>query len=116
MPRSDVWVKETLSRANAYARAGASGVFVLGALSAATISMLVDTIELPLNVAFGHGTLSVGDLARAGASRVSAGSAIAEAAYSVASDWAAQMIGTPGAVVSAPPTLGWAAINEVVRD
>lgn len=115
-PGSDAWAEETLTRATAYARAGASGVFVLGAQSAATISMLVDAIELPLNVAFGPGTLSVGDLARAGASRVSAGSAIAEAAYSVAGDWAAQMFGAPGAVVSVPPTLGWAAINEVVRD
>lgn len=113
---SDGWVDETVARASSYARAGASGIFVLGALRAETITRLVNATTLPLNVAFGPGTLSISELARAGASRVSAGSSIAEAAYSVAQHWATAMFDTPDAVVSSPPALGWGALNGLVRD
>ena len=113
---SDVWMEETVARAAAYARAGASGIFVLGALRADTITALVNATTLPLNVAFGPGTLSVSELATAGASRISAGSSIAEAAYSVAQQWASAMFETPDAALSSPPALGWAALNGLVHD
>ncbi len=115
-PGSDDWLEETMKRATAYASAGASGILVLGALSTDTISALVNTITLPVNVAFGPGTLPIGDLARAGASRVSAGSAIAEAAYSVAQEWASTMFNLPEATISTPPGLGWTALNRTIRD
>lgn len=115
-PGGDDWMAETLSRAAVYANAGASGIFVLGGLSAATVRALVGATTLPVNVAFGPGTLSIGELARAGASRVSAGSAIAEAAYSVAHDWASTMFSAPESVAPSSPALGWAALNQVVRD
>ncbi|CAH0227203.1 2-methylisocitrate lyase [Microbacterium oxydans] len=109
------WTEETVERAEAYARAGASGFFVLGALRADTIATLARATPLPLNVAFGPGTLSISELALAGASRISAGSSIAEAAYSVAQQWASAMFETPDAVVSSPPILGWAALNSLVH-
>lgn len=112
----DRWFDETVTRAAAYERAGASGIFVLGALRVDTIERLTDATTLPLNVAFGPGTLSIGELARAGASRISAGSSIAEAAYSLAQQWATAMLGTPDAAPTSPPTLGWAALNELIRD
>ncbi|MDN4641766.1 isocitrate lyase/phosphoenolpyruvate mutase family protein [Agreia sp. PsM10] len=113
---TDDWFEETVTRATSYARSGASGIFVLGALSADTITRLADATSLPLNVAFGPGTLSISELSRAGARRISAGSSIAEAAYSVAQHWASAMLETPDTVVSSPPALGWAALNGLVRD
>ena len=110
------WVEETVTRAATYARAGATGIFVLGALRADTVTELVNATTLPLNVAFGPGTLSISELAGAGVSRISAGSSIAEAAYSVAQHWASTMFDNPDAIVASPPTLGWGALNGLVRD
>ncbi|WP_285026958.1 isocitrate lyase/phosphoenolpyruvate mutase family protein [Plantibacter sp. ME-Dv--P-122b] len=112
----DRWFEETVTRAEAYERAGASGIFVLGALRADTIERLADATTLPLNVALGPGTLSISGLAGAGASRISAGSSIAEAAYSLAQQWATAMLETPDAAPASPPTLGWAALNQLLRD
>lgn len=112
----DDWFDETVTRAATYARAGASGIFVLGALSADTIERLADATTLPVNVAFGPGTLSISELAKAGASRISAGSSIAEAAYSLAHQWAASMLDSPDATPAQPPALGWAAMNGLIRD
>lgn len=113
---SDDWFEETVTRARSYALSGASGIFVLGPLAADTITRLADAATLPLNVAYGPGTLSIGELSRAGARRISAGSSIAEAAYSVAQHWASAMLETPEARVTSPPALGWAALNGLVRD
>lgn len=112
---SDEWMEETLRRATSYAQAGASGFFVLGALRADTIASLATAMKLPLNVAYGPGTLSVRELAQAGASRVSAGSSIAEAAYSVAQQWATGMFETPETAIPSPPALSWAALNGLIH-
>ncbi|MFJ8658287.1 isocitrate lyase/phosphoenolpyruvate mutase family protein [Streptomyces sp. NPDC093795] len=86
------WLAETLLRARAYAAAGADGIFVLGALDAATVGRLVAEAPLPVNVAVGPDTLSVSELAAAGAARVSAGSSIAEAAYGLAGRAARELL------------------------
>ncbi|MGW4893192.1 isocitrate lyase/PEP mutase family protein [Kitasatospora sp. NPDC004240] len=78
------WLDETLTRARAYATAGADGIFVLGTPDAETVSTLVGSQPLPVNVLTGPGTLPVSELAQAGAARISAGSSIAEAAYGLA--------------------------------
>lgn len=75
------WLEETLTRAGAYAAAGADGIFVLGPLDIPTARTLTGSLSLPLNVLVGPGAPSVSELADAGVARVSAGSAIAEAAY-----------------------------------
>ena len=84
--------EDTLSRAVAYAAAGADGIFVLGALDAGTVERLVAGSPLPVNVAVGPGTLSVAELAAAGVARVSAVSSIAEAAYGLAGRAARELL------------------------
>lgn len=92
------WLKETVERALAYAAAGADGVFVLGALSAETVAAVVRAVPVPVNVSVGPGTLPVAALAAAGASRISAGASIAEAAYGLAARAARELLeqGTAG--------------------
>jgi 2-methylisocitrate lyase-like PEP mutase family enzyme len=77
----EAWLLETLTRARAYADAGADGVFVLGALDSARVCSLVAGVDAPVNVLTGPGHLSVAELASLGVARVSAGSSIAEASY-----------------------------------
>ncbi|GHI87622.1 isocitrate lyase/PEP mutase family protein [Streptomyces xanthophaeus] len=74
---------ETLARAAAYLRAGATGIFVPGVTDPATVAELAKGIDAPLNVLVGPGAPSVGELGALGVSRVSLGSWVAEAAYAV---------------------------------
>lgn len=76
--------EETVARAEAYAGAGADGIFVPGVTDAETISRLSAAIRLPLNVLAGPGALPPSELARLGVARVSLGSSIASAAYGLA--------------------------------
>ena len=75
---------ETLRRAEAYAAAGADGIFVPGVLDPAVLRKLAEAIPRPLNVLAGPGAPAVGELAALGVRRVSVGTAIAEAAYGTA--------------------------------
>ncbi|MEV0200698.1 isocitrate lyase/phosphoenolpyruvate mutase family protein [Nonomuraea sp. NPDC050691] len=86
------WLDETLSRAHAYATAGADGIFVLGTPDAETVSTLVGSQPLPVNVLAGPGALPVSELAEAGAARISAGSSIAEAAYGLVHQAARELL------------------------
>lgn len=70
---------DALDRAKRYLDAGASGVFVPGALDDRTIAALADGIPAPLNVLAQPGR-SVGELARLGVARVSTGSLLFRAA------------------------------------
>lgn len=88
----EAWLKETVTRATAYAEAGADGVFVLGVHSAEAVTALADAVAVPVNVAIGPGTPSVADCAAAGAARISAGSSIAEAAYALAARAARELL------------------------
>ncbi|VTR75354.1 isocitrate lyase/PEP mutase family protein [Cellulomonas hominis] len=104
------WLAATLDRARAYVDAGADGVFVLGALDAATVAALAEGVTVPLNVAVGPGTLPVAELAAAGAARVSAGSALAEAAYGVAARAARELL-VHGTTESLADPVDYAAFN-----
>lgn len=77
-------VDETVERATAYLAAGADGIFVPGAVDPDAIAELVERIAAPVNVMAGPGAPSVPELARLGVARVSLGSAVAQAAYTVA--------------------------------
>jgi 2-methylisocitrate lyase-like PEP mutase family enzyme len=88
--RCDVWLKglakgrevdETLLRARDYAAAGADGLFAAGVTAAADIEALVGGQPLPLNVMARPGMPGLDELQRLGVRRISAGSAIAEAAW-----------------------------------
>lgn len=88
--RCDVWLKrlapgreveETLARARDYAAAGADGLFAAGATVEADIAALVAGQPLPLNVMARPAMPGLEALQRLGVRRLSAGSAIAEAAW-----------------------------------
>lgn len=88
--RCDVWlrnlapgraVEEVLMRARDYAAAGADGLFAAGVAAAADIEALVGGQPLPLNVMARPALPGLDALQRLGVRRISAGSAIAEAAW-----------------------------------
>lgn len=88
--RCDVWlrnlapgraVQETLLRARDYAAAGADGLFAAGVTAVDDIAALVAGQPLPLNVMARPVMPGLDELRRLGVRRVSAGSAIAEAAW-----------------------------------
>lgn len=74
----------TVARAEAYAEAGADGIFVPGVTDAATITALVQAIRLPLNALAGPGAPAPSELERLGVARISLGSSVASAAYGLA--------------------------------
>jgi len=78
---SDRMVEVTIERARLYREAGCDGVFTPGAADPAVLRTLVQAIPLPLNVMVFAGVPSPAELRELGVRRVSAGSAIAQAAY-----------------------------------
>ncbi len=96
---------ETLSRAAAYLRAGASGIFVPGVIDQDTVAELAKGIDAPVNILLGPGAPSVSAFGALGVSRVSLGSWVAEAAYAVVRRAAEELIsdGTYGALAHSLP-------------
>ncbi|MFG3342865.1 isocitrate lyase/phosphoenolpyruvate mutase family protein [Glycomyces sp. NPDC048151] len=74
----------TVARAEAYAQAGADGIFVPGVTDPDVIAALVRAIRLPLNVMAGPGALAPSELERLGVARISLGPGLATAAYELA--------------------------------
>ena len=83
---------DVLARVAAYARAGADCLFVPGLVDLAAIAALVQASPLPVNVMAWPGAPTVAEFAAAGVRRVSVGTAVAQAAYSVAHRAAAEML------------------------
>ncbi|MFJ4778610.1 isocitrate lyase/phosphoenolpyruvate mutase family protein [Streptomyces sp. NPDC088762] len=96
---------ETLDRAAAYLRAGATGVFVPGVTDPATIAELAKGIDAPLNILVGPGAPTVAELGALGVARVSLGSWVAEAAYAVVRRATEELLsgGTYGSLADALP-------------
>jgi 2-methylisocitrate lyase-like PEP mutase family enzyme len=84
---------ETVERAGRYREAGCDGVFVPALVDPDTIRSLVAAIALPLNVMVRPNLPPVAELRKLGVARVSAGSAIAQAAYGIARRGATQFLG-----------------------
>ncbi|MFC4021947.1 isocitrate lyase/phosphoenolpyruvate mutase family protein [Micromonospora sp. GCM10011542] len=105
---------ETVARASAYLSAGADGVFVPGVVDPATIRKLVDAIPAPLNVLAGPGAPPVPELARLGVARVSLGSSVAEAAYTVARRAADEAFGA-GTYDALADALDYGTLNTLMR-
>ncbi len=101
---------DVLARSSGYAEAGADGLFVPGLTALPAITELARSSPLPVNIMAGPGAPPVGELAAAGVRRVSVGTAIAQAAYTVARDAAAELLagGSYGGLEAA---LGFGAIN-----
>ncbi|MBV8036231.1 isocitrate lyase/phosphoenolpyruvate mutase family protein [Roseateles sp.] len=103
--RCDVYLKnlapgrsadEVLRRARAYAAAGADGLFAAGATAVADIQALVAGQPLPLNLLARPALPGPDELQRLGVRRLSAGSAIAEAAWGRAQRAAAGFLAQGG--------------------
>ncbi|WP_326588208.1 isocitrate lyase/PEP mutase family protein [Streptomyces sp. NBC_01294] len=96
---------ETLTRAVAYLRAGATGIFVPGVLDPDTVAELAKGIDAPLNILLGPDAPSVSAFGALGVSRVSLGSWVAEAAYAVVRRAAEELIsaGSYGALAHSLP-------------
>jgi 2-methylisocitrate lyase-like PEP mutase family enzyme len=85
-------LEETIARARQYLDAGADGIFVPGVVEPDTIRELVSRIDAPLNIMAGPGAPSVPELAGLGVRRVSVGTALPVAAYSVAAEAAREIL------------------------
>lgn len=80
------------SRAKAYAAAGADCLFVPGLLDLAELATLVVVAPLPVNAMAGPGGPSIEELAAAGVRRISVGSGVAQAAYTMAQRAASELL------------------------
>jgi 2-methylisocitrate lyase-like PEP mutase family enzyme len=100
--RTDVYLRQVgepagrlddvLARAEAYASAGADVLFVPGLLDLDTLATIVASTPLPINAMAGAGAPTVAQLSEIGVRRVSVGTAIAQAAYTVAQRAAEELL------------------------
>jgi 2-methylisocitrate lyase-like PEP mutase family enzyme len=79
-------VRETISRATRYARAGADGVFVPELKESEAIRSVASAVALPLNLMAVPGLPPAADLYALGVRRLSAGASLAKLAYGTALD------------------------------
>ncbi|PWR14274.1 isocitrate lyase/phosphoenolpyruvate mutase family protein [Micromonospora acroterricola] len=89
--RTDTWwlgvadpLPQTLTRARAYVAAGADGIFVPGIVDLATLRVLAERVDAPLNALYQPGGPTLDELGRAGVARVSTGSLLFRAALAAA--------------------------------
>jgi 2-methylisocitrate lyase-like PEP mutase family enzyme len=101
---------DVMARCRAYADAGADGLFVPGLLDLEIIAELAAASPLPVNVMAGPGAPPVADFAAAGVRRVSVGTAIAQASYTLAERAATELLRT-GSYVALERALDFGAIN-----
>jgi 2-methylisocitrate lyase-like PEP mutase family enzyme len=86
MANGDAAVREVIRRAESYRSAGCDGIFVPGLVEGAAIEAIAAAIDpLPLNIMLMAGLPSLAALRSQGVRRLSAGSAIAQAAMGLAS-------------------------------
>lgn len=83
---------EVLARVEAYAAAGADGIFVPGLLDLEALGEIARG-PLPVNAMAGPGGPSIAELAKAGVRRVSVGTAVAQAAYAAAHNATRELLG-----------------------
>jgi 2-methylisocitrate lyase-like PEP mutase family enzyme len=104
---------QVLSRAEAYATAGADSLFVPGLVDLETIAALVEQSPLPVNIMAGPGAPPVAELEAVGVRRVSVGTAIAQAAYGAARRAVTELL-TTGGYDAMADGLEYATINRAV--
>ena len=118
--RTDVFLRQVgepggrldnvLERAAAYARAGADVLFVPGLVDLDVLKRLVDASPLPINVMAVPGGPTVTDLREIGVRRVTVGTAISQAAYTVAQRAARELL-SDGTYTTFESTISYAALN-----
>src|SRR5262249_44074881 len=109
---SEARLGDVLTRSCAYARAGRDGLFVAGLTDLKVISELAESSPLPVNVMTGSGAPLVAELAAAGVRRVSIGTAIAQAAYTLAKRAATELFAT-GSYADLEAVLDFGTINSL---
>ncbi len=103
---------DVLARSCAYAEAGADSLFVPGLTDLQVITELAESSPLPVNVMAGSGAPLVAELAAAGVHRVSVGTAIAQAAYTLARRAATELF-TTGSYAELEAALDFGTINSL---
>ena len=104
---------DVLSRCRAYASAGADVLFVPGLVDLQVIADLAAASALPVNVMVGPGAPLVAELATAGVRRVSVGTAITQAAYTLARRAATELL-TTGSYAELEQALDFETINSLL--
>jgi 2-methylisocitrate lyase-like PEP mutase family enzyme len=99
-------LEETIARGRTYQEAGGDGLFVPGLTDREAMRAIAAAVPLPLNVMVRPGLPAVAELAALGVRRVSAGSAIAQAAHGATMRAATQLLGEGryDAMLEAAPT------------
>lgn len=108
-------VAETLTRAELYRDAGASGIFVPGILRNEEIRAVAAGTDLPLNVLAWEGLAPAAELQKLGVRRLSAGSGIAEAVWGRAAALAEAFLKDGVSDVLSEGAMGYGAINAITK-
>lgn len=118
--RTDVFLRQVgepagrldavLERAAAYAKAGADVLFVPGLVDLDVLKRLVDASPLPINVMAVPGGPTVTDLREIGVRRVTVGTAISQAAYTVAQRAARELL-SDGTYTTLESAIGYPELN-----
>jgi 2-methylisocitrate lyase-like PEP mutase family enzyme len=103
---------DVLTRASAYATAGADSLFVPGLTGLQTVTDLAKASPLPVNVMAGSGAPPLAELESAGVRRVSVGTAITQAAYTLAMRAATELL-TMGTYAQLEAALDFGTINNL---
>ncbi|MGW2253512.1 isocitrate lyase/PEP mutase family protein [Kitasatospora sp. NPDC001660] len=103
---------DVLERAEAYAEAGADGLFVPGLLDLDALAELCGRTALPVNAMAVAGGPTVAELAAAGVRRVSVGTGLAQLAYTAARRAAAELLGA-GTLTELDGSLGFGELNSL---
>jgi 2-methylisocitrate lyase-like PEP mutase family enzyme len=104
-----------IERVQAYAAAGADGVFIPRLVDPEEIRRVAESVSAPLNVLVAPATPPVTELAKLGVRRVSTGSAPARAALALARRTASDLIGEGGYEAMLDPTIPYADVNRLMR-
>ena len=111
--RGNADLADTVARAEAYLAAGADGIFVPGAIDPELVGALVAKIPAPVNVLVWPGAPTVAELAALGVARVSLGSGVAEAAYTVMRKAVEEAL-TSGTYTSIAESIDYGSLNKLL--
>ena len=103
-------LEDVVLRSSAYAEAGADSLFVPGLADLDIVTSLVQMSPLPINVMAGPGAPTIAEFEAAGVRRVSVGTAISQAAYSIAQRAATELL-TKGTYTQLEGALNFGTIN-----
>lgn len=106
-------LEDVLLRSSAYAKAGADSLFVPGLADLDIVTSLVTASPLPINVMAGPGAPTIAEFEAAGVRRVSVGTAISQAAYSIAQRAATELL-TKGTYTELKGALDFGIINATL--